>query len=681
MMNLSRDVNIKPSFLRELHSLPVSLGDQIWEKINNLAQNPIPDGHSRKKLNKWSDVYRLRVGDFRVFYSFGSNWIRLLSIRPRKNAYERDISYDEPSAIVTGVDPEIIEDEELAEGVQYEWKELAHPTSTQLPRELTTDWLTQLSIPPEYHSKLIGCKTEDDLLMSDLPDVFIERLIDNLFPRPIKEIMQQPDLALFDTNDLVRYKDGDLMGFLLRLDADQERLVDWALKGPALIKGGPGTGKSTIALYRVRSILEHLMMRGENPKLLFSTHTHALAKFSGQLLGQLLQGKEQHVKVEVADELAQKIVGIDSVNNPVADRKQLKAILEEVAPPQVLAKFRPDYLLDEIDWVIEGRNLKTLEEYFSSNRAGRGGPLSKSSKEIIWNLYKTLDENLVDRGLWTLSRIRCMAYEKVVQGGYSNRFDAVIIDEAQDLTPVTLALLVELVKDGRGIYITADSSQSIYFRGFSWSEVHDRLQFKGRAVILRRNYRTTKEISEAAVKFLQSTGSGDPDSLKSRSYQSGPQPLLLSYTTMEEQVGLINKFIRQMSSHLRFKHSATAVLVPSSKYGKDVADKLNELGMPAKFMRGSQFDLSSNEVKVLTMAAAKGLEFPMVVVTGLDGRVFPKLDEAMGEEEYVEEISNSRRVLYVGMTRAMRGLMLLYSKQNPSTLVSELTKDIWYTQD
>jgi hypothetical protein len=81
----------------------------------------------------------------------------------------------------------------------------------------------------------------------------IERMLDALFPRPLDQVMGQPDLVLADSEDLIRFKEGDLTSFLLRLDPDQEKLVDWALKGPSLIKGGPGTGKSTVALYRVRA--------------------------------------------------------------------------------------------------------------------------------------------------------------------------------------------------------------------------------------------------------------------------------------------------------------------------------------------------------------------------------------------------------------------------------------------
>ena len=56
-------------------------------------------------------------------------------------------------------------------------------------------------------------------------------------------------------DDLLKFKEGKLLGFLLRLSPEQQKLAAWnkSATGPTLLKGGPGTGKSTIALYRVKT--------------------------------------------------------------------------------------------------------------------------------------------------------------------------------------------------------------------------------------------------------------------------------------------------------------------------------------------------------------------------------------------------------------------------------------------
>ncbi len=68
---------------------------------------------------------------------------------------------------------------------------------------------------------------------------------------------------------------------------------------------------------------------------------------------------------------------------------------------------------------------------------------------------------------------------------------------------------------------------------------------------------------------------------------------------------------------------------------------------------------SDNMVTLMTMHAAKGLEFPYVYVVGMEDGLFPG-NRAMGEEEEMEE---ERRLCYVAMTRAKEHLTLTNARQ------------------
>ena len=68
-------------------------------------------------------------------------------------------------------------------------------------------------------------------------------------------------------------------------------------------------------------------------------------------------------------------------------------------------------------------------------------------------------------------------------------------------------------------------------------------------------------------------------------------------------------------------------------------------------------DLSSNAVTLMTLHAAKGLEFPVVFMTGLEESVLPHSRALYDQKEMEEE----RRLMYVGMTRAKQELYLLYA--------------------
>ncbi len=72
-------------------------------------------------------------------------------------------------------------------------------------------------------------------------------------------------------------------------------------------------------------------------------------------------------------------------------------------------------------------------------------------------------------------------------------------------------------------------------------------------------------------------------------------------------------------------------------------------------------DESSEQVKLMTLHSSKGLEFPYVFVTGLEDELLPH-GRAV-EEDPENGLQEERRLLYVGMTRAMQGLTLSYATQ------------------
>ncbi len=86
-------------------------------------------------------------------------------------------------------------------------------------------------------------------------------------------------------------------------------------------------------------------------------------------------------------------------------------------------------------------------------------------------------------------------------------------------------------------------------------------------------------------------------------------------------------------------------------------DSLEDFLADATLMSSADEKSTTNAVTLMTLHAAKGLEFPVVFVVGLEEGLFPS-QRSFDDESGLEE---ERRLMYVGMTRAMQKLFLTYA--------------------
>ena len=129
--------------------------------------------------------------------------------------------------------------------------------------------------------------------------------------------------------------------------------------------------------------------------------------------------------------------------------------------------------------------------------------------------------------------------------------------------------------------------------------------------------------------------------------------------------GLIDSLLRRID-YLNFLDDGTPqgearqenvkeLLSVAQEYSEtDLAGFLEEIALVSD-LDGADFD--NNAVTLMTLHAAKGLEFPVVFMAGMEESIFPHSRALYDQSEMEEE----RRLCYVGMTRAREELYLTYA--------------------
>ena len=245
------------------------------------------------------------------------------------------------------------------------------------------------------------------------------------------------------------------------------------------------------------------------------------------------------------------------------------------------------------------------------------------------------------------------------------QYSAVMIDEGHDFEQEWLKLVVQMIDpDTNSLQLLYDDAQSIYKkRSLKFPLSSAGIEARGRTTILRLNYRNTREILSFAYDFAKDflqAQDADEDHIPLIAPEvagtSGPLPQVRRFDHFNEEAAYIARCISQWSSQGKPLNSMAVVYGHNWQAGV-IHKAIKAKGIGCSWLKGktdkTTYDASSESVTLLTRQSSKGLEFDTVVLAGLGGL---KHDE--------EHLEHQVRLLYVGMTRARRQLLLTGSGKN-----------------
>jgi superfamily I DNA/RNA helicase len=156
-------------------------------------------------------------------------------------------------------------------------------------------------------------------------------------------------------------------------------------------------------------------------------------------------------------------------------------------------------------------------------------------------------------------------------------------------------------------------------------------------------------------------------------FQHGPLPILLSFESPEKEYAGLSREVMSLLQQ-GYLPKDIAILQRHRNGNERVAQELRQHGIAYTVVRG-ELDFAEPAVKICTFHSAKGLEFEVVFICGLEQfRLNEPVDT--GSQEFQQLLDQERKLLYVGMTRARRLLYITYSGVAPEWIFDRLQRKV-----
>ena len=566
--------------------------------------------------------------------------------------------------------------------------------------------LLRLGVPEILLPLVRQMKTEDDLdaIESQLPQEAYEALFFLAEGFSLQDILkdlekEQPPLEV-DTADFVaalenpdskrrfhvvegalelaEILNSPLELWRIFLHPSQRNIVEKEYNGPVRVLGGAGTGKTVVAMHRARWLAEKVFTK-ENDRILFTTFTKNLAADIKENLRKLCSSDiMKKIDVINLDSWVIQFLKKHGYNYTLIFQDHTgpywqNAINLAPAGMDIDESFYPQ----EWSQVIQAQGITTADEYLKASRVGRQKKLTRPVKQKIWSVFEEYRAQLNAKGLKEITDAVRDARIILQNKGDILSYQAIIVDEAQDMGMEAFKLIRQMIPGSRGelkndLFIVGDAHQRIYRHKVVLSRCG--INIKGRSKKLKINYRTTEETRKWAVKLLEGKAiddlDGGLDSQKGyKSLLHGDSPEIRCFNSFTEEVQFIATYLNELIKG-GVDVNTVCLVARTNDLLKQYESALQERGVKTYLVKRSVAeDRKAAGLRLATMHRVKGLEFDDVIIASINEGIVPLQLSSMGDSssDFVEETENlERALLYVSATRAKKKvLMTSYGESSP----------------
>ena len=442
------------------------------------------------------------------------------------------------------------------------------------------------------------------------------------------------------------------------------------------ILAGAGTGKTRVLTHRIAYQIN--AVRIEPAHSLCLAFTNKAATEIKRRIAQM--GEASSVETGTFHSIAYRQVkarwkdlGIRDEPDLISNRgSYLSRIL-----PKSSNNMERNFILSEINWATARRIL--ADNYIlEAENAGRADIIPFASVAEYFRKYSQLKrkENFIDFDDIIQLAIDFTAEDVNYAEARHWKFRDLFVDEFQDVNPLQFALLQAWLGPASSLTVVGDPCQAIY----SWNGADSRFlndfekHFPGsQTITLKDNFRSTPEILALSSSILPMM-----ERLKPK-MQSGRLPTIRAELNEYEEARSVASLVKELAIGNTMLGDQ-AVLVRTHAQIPPIAEVFKDQDIKFKVASDRESGArpgSDDEVQILTLHAAKGLEWKIVHLCGVEEGFHP-IAHANTELDLGEE----RRLFFVGLTRAEEELHISWARnrslgskrsRKPSTYIKELS--------
>ena len=412
-------------------------------------------------------------------------------------------------------------------------------------------------------------------------------------------------------------KDKKSQGEIIELNEEQKEAVEH-IDSPLMIVAGPGSGKTSVIIERVK----HLVKSGVKPEeILCLTFTN---KATSEMESRLTRQNIHDVQIstfhafahkELSDNIlesgisvnggtlersSQIVWGLENLDSFGLEHVKIGSNAEEVIDAMMngISAHKNELITpEELRKYLDKSTTENVEEQDMLN-----------SMEDLHKIYKKYQEfwsqkPLIDFGSMITEYIKLLKGNPHILKKTREKFKHILVDEFQDNNYAQLEIVKLIANDGN-VTVVGDGDQSIFrFQGAYLGNFADyKKHFKNtRTVNLNQNYRSTQNIVELANSLVRDIPGRDEKKLFSKNIQ-GEKIRVVACKDESAETWYVVKTIKEMlkspvtiedGTKRSLSYEDFAILTRSRESGTKFVKALQSHGLPATFIEASDLFASS----------------------------------------------------------------------------------------